>query len=56
METARSDERNPVRAELVEKLDVSMRRVVDCITQLGIGPSTLTSMPQAPASPAKNDA
>jgi uncharacterized membrane protein len=44
-----------VKAELVEKLDVSMRKVVDCITQLGIGSSTLTSMPQAPASPAKND-
>ncbi len=44
-----------VKAELVEKLDVSMRKVVDCITQLGIGSSTLTSMPQAPASSAKND-
>jgi uncharacterized membrane protein len=44
-----------VNAELVEKLDVSMRKVVDCITQLGIGSSTLTSMPQGPASPAKND-
>ena len=32
-----------VKAELVEKLDVSMRKVVDCITQLGIGSSTLTS-------------
>jgi uncharacterized membrane protein len=44
-----------VKAEMVEKLDVSMRKVVDCITQLGIGSSKLTSMPQAPASPAKND-
>jgi hypothetical protein len=44
-----------VRAELVEKLDVSMRKVVDCITQLGMGPSTLTSMIQAPQGPAKND-
>ena len=44
-----------VKAELVEKLDVSMRKVFDCITQLGIGPSTLTSMPQAPARHAKND-
>jgi|SRR5271157_411367 len=44
-----------VKAELVEKLDVSMGKVVDCITQLGIGSSTLTSMPQALASPAKND-
>ena len=26
-----------VKAELVEKLDVSMRKVFDCITQLGIG-------------------
>lgn len=44
-----------VKAEMVEKLDVSMRKVVDCITQLGIGSSTLTSMPQAPVSPSKND-
>jgi uncharacterized membrane protein len=44
-----------VKAELVEKLDVSMGKVVDCITQLGIGSSTLTSMPQALASPAMND-
>jgi uncharacterized membrane protein len=44
-----------VKAELVEKLDVSMRKVFDCITKLGIGPSTLTSMPQAPARHAKND-
>jgi uncharacterized membrane protein len=44
-----------VKAELVEKLDVSMHKVVDCITQLGIGSSTLTSMTQAPASPTEND-
>ncbi|MGO9566888.1 MAG: DUF502 domain-containing protein [Desulfomonilaceae bacterium] len=44
-----------VKAELVEKLDVSMRKVVDCITQLGIGSSKLTSMSQAPASPEKNN-
>ena len=43
-----------VRAELVEKLDVSMRKVVDCITQLGIGSSALTSMPQAPAQETRN--
>ena len=44
-----------VKAELVEKLDVSMRKVVDCVTQLGIGSSTLTSPPQTPVGPAKND-
>jgi uncharacterized membrane protein len=37
-----------VNAELVEKLDVSMRKFVDCIAQLGIGSSALTSMPQTP--------
>jgi hypothetical protein len=44
-----------VKAEMVEKLDVSMRKVVDCITQLGIGSSALTSMPQAVAGQAKDD-
>jgi uncharacterized membrane protein len=44
-----------VKTEQAEKLDVSMRKVFDCITKLGIGPSTLTSMPQAPARHAKND-
>lgn len=44
-----------VKAELVQKLDVSMRQVVDCLTQLGIGSSALTSMPQTPVGPATND-
>ena len=38
-----------VKGDLVEKLDVSMRKVVDCITQLGIGASELTSKPREPA-------
>ena len=44
-----------VKAELVEKLDVSMRKAVDCITQLGMGSSTLTSLPQPHLSPTKGD-
>jgi len=44
-----------LKSELVEKLDVSMRKVVDCITQLGIGSSTLTSVPQTVVSHAKSD-
>jgi uncharacterized membrane protein len=44
-----------VNAELVQKLDVSMRNVVDCITQLGIGSSALTKMPPAPIPRTKAD-
>ncbi len=44
-----------VKAELVEKLDVSMRQAVDCITQLGMGSSTLSSIPQPYLSPTKCD-
>jgi len=44
-----------VKAELVEKLDVSMRKAVDCITQLGMGSSTLSSLPQPHLSPTKGD-
>jgi uncharacterized membrane protein len=44
-----------VKAELVEKLDVSMRKAVDCITQLGMGSSTLSSVPQPHSSPTKGD-
>ncbi len=43
-----------VKADMVEKLDVSMRKVVDCITQLGIGSSTLTS-PQAAVPPTEKN-
>ena len=44
-----------VKGELVEKLDVSMRKVVDCITQLGIGSSALTSTSQVQARPEKTE-
>ncbi len=44
-----------VKAEMVEKLDVSMRKVVDCITQLGIGSSALTSPAQGVAGQVKDD-
>ena len=44
-----------VKAELVEKLDVSMRKAVDCTTQLGMGSSRLSSVPQPYLSPTKCD-
>lgn len=43
-----------VKADMVEKLDVSIRKVVDCLTQLGMGSSALASMPQAAVSPPKD--
>ncbi len=44
-----------VKAECVEKLDASMRTAVDCITQLGMGSSELSSVPQPDLNSTKRD-